>query len=143
MALLSAMAEDERERIVKRAADGRAAAKARNVKFGRPSALSDHQKRKELERLAEVGRTTAVAALWRIWAWANRPFHGCRRDERRGDVHRRRRTLRYTAASELRLAGCSDDLIAAATGPSLPMERHYTDRVRQRVRAREAQGKRP
>lgn len=55
LALLSAMAEDERERIVKRAADGREAAKARNVKFGRPSALSEHQQARALERLAEGG----------------------------------------------------------------------------------------
>jgi DNA invertase Pin-like site-specific DNA recombinase len=61
LALLSAMAEDERQRFVKRAAEGRAAAKARNVKFGRPSALSDHQQRKARERLAEGESCRSVA----------------------------------------------------------------------------------
>ena len=51
------------------------------------------------------------------------------------DLH----ALRYTAASELLLAGCSDDLIASVTGQSLAMVRHYTRHVRQRVHAREAQ----
>ena len=50
--------------------------------------------------------------------------------------------LRYTAAVELLLAGCSDDLIAAVTGQSAAMVRHYTRHVRQRVRAREAQQRR-
>ncbi|MBN8185602.1 tyrosine-type recombinase/integrase [Salipiger thiooxidans] len=50
--------------------------------------------------------------------------------------------LRYTAAVELLLAGCSDDLISAVTGQSAAMVRHYTRHVRQRVRAREAQERR-
>lgn len=54
------------------------------------------------------------------------------------DLH----ALRYTAAAELLMAGCSDDLIAAVTGQSLAMVRHYTRHVRQRVRAREAQERR-
>lgn len=68
LALLSAMAEDERERIVRRAAEGRAAAKARKVKFGRPNALSAHQQEKALERIAvgdscrEIGRDMGVSA---------------------------------------------------------------------------------
>ena len=68
LALLSAMAQDERERIIKRAAEGRAAAKARKVKFGRPPALSDHQRHKALERMAsgdscrEIGRDMGVSA---------------------------------------------------------------------------------
>jgi integrase len=50
--------------------------------------------------------------------------------------------LRYTAAVELLLAGCNDDLISAVTGQSAAMVRHYTRHVRQRVRAREAQERR-
>ncbi|MAU44547.1 MAG: integrase [Yangia sp.] len=50
--------------------------------------------------------------------------------------------LRYTAAVELLLAGCSDDLISAVTGQSGAMVRHYRRHVRQRVRAREAQERR-
>ncbi|MCE8000870.1 MAG: recombinase family protein [Rhodobiaceae bacterium] len=68
LALLSAMAEDERQRIVRRAADGRRAARARNVKFGRPSALTVHQQERALQRLAdgdsarEISRDMGVAA---------------------------------------------------------------------------------
>lgn len=50
--------------------------------------------------------------------------------------------LRYTAAVELLLAGCSDDLISAVTGQTPAMVQHYTRHVRQRVRAREAQERR-
>lgn len=42
LAFLSALADDERERIVKRAADGRKAAKAKGVVMGRPQALTEH-----------------------------------------------------------------------------------------------------
>lgn len=54
------------------------------------------------------------------------------------DLH----ALRYTAAVELLLSGCDDDLIASVTGQSLAMVRHYTRHVRQRVRAQEAQKRR-
>ncbi len=53
IAFLSAMAEDERERILKRAEDGRQAAKRNGVKFGPKPKLSEHQKKKALERLAD------------------------------------------------------------------------------------------
>ena len=48
---LSALAEDERQRIVKRANDGRKAAKAKGVKFGRKPKLTDHQQEEALQRL--------------------------------------------------------------------------------------------
>jgi integrase len=54
------------------------------------------------------------------------------------DLH----SLRYTAAAELLLAGCGDDLIAAVTGQSRAMVEHYTRHVRQRHRAKQAQEKR-
>lgn len=54
------------------------------------------------------------------------------------DIH----ALRYTAAVELLLAGCSDDLIAAVTGQSEAMVRHYTRHVRQKAWATEAQERR-
>lgn len=54
------------------------------------------------------------------------------------DLH----ALRYTACAELLMAGCSDELIASVTGQSLKMVEHYTRHLRQRVRAREAQGRR-
>lgn len=55
------------------------------------------------------------------------------------DIH----GLRYSAASELAAAGCSDDLIAAVTGhTSREMVRKYAGSARQRIRAIEAQDKR-
>lgn len=51
------------------------------------------------------------------------------------DIH----SWRYNAACELVEAGCSDDLVAAVTGQSPAMVLHYTKKVRQKVRAIEAQ----
>lgn len=53
LGLLSAIAEDERQRIVKRAGEGRKAAKVRGVKMGAPCKLTEHQRRKALYRLAQ------------------------------------------------------------------------------------------
>jgi predicted transcriptional regulator len=54
------------------------------------------------------------------------------------DIH----SWRYNAACELLEAGCSDDLIAAVTGQSPAMVQHYTKKVRQRLRAAQAQSMR-
>ncbi len=54
------------------------------------------------------------------------------------DIH----SWRYNAACELVEAGCSDDLVAAVTGQSPAMVLHYTKKVRQKLRAKEAQRKR-
>jgi len=54
------------------------------------------------------------------------------------DIH----SWRYNAACELAEAGCSDDLVASVTGQSPAMVLHYTGKVRQKVRAIEAQQKR-
>jgi DNA invertase Pin-like site-specific DNA recombinase len=51
MVLLSAMAEDERRRLLKRANDGRRAAKAKGVRFGRKPKLTDHQRTEARKRL--------------------------------------------------------------------------------------------
>jgi|KBSMisStandDraft_5_1062788.scaffolds.fasta_scaffold125911_1 DNA invertase Pin-like site-specific DNA recombinase len=51
IAFLSATAEDERQRIVKRANDGRKVARSRGVQFGRKPKLTDHQQAKALKRL--------------------------------------------------------------------------------------------
>lgn len=56
----------------------------------------------------------------------------------RFDIH----SWRYNAACELVEAGCSDDLVASVTGQSPAMVLHYTKKVRQKVRAIEAQNKR-
>jgi DNA invertase Pin-like site-specific DNA recombinase len=52
IAFLSAMAEDERQRTVKRANEGRAAARKRGARFGRKPKLSAHQQREARQRLS-------------------------------------------------------------------------------------------
>lgn len=52
LAFLSALAEDERERIRNRAQDGMRAARARGVHCGRKPKLSDHQRKVALDRMA-------------------------------------------------------------------------------------------
>ncbi|MCF2904631.1 tyrosine-type recombinase/integrase [Octadecabacter sp. CECT 8868] len=54
------------------------------------------------------------------------------------DIH----SWRYNAACELVEAGCGDDLVAAVTGQSPAMVQHYTKKVRQKIRAIQAQQKR-
>jgi DNA invertase Pin-like site-specific DNA recombinase len=63
IAFLSAMAEDERDRILKRCNDGRAVAKAKGAKFGRKSILSDHQKAEAARRMlaGESARARSIA----------------------------------------------------------------------------------
>ena len=51
------------------------------------------------------------------------------------DIH----SWRYNAACELLEAGCQDYLIAAVTGQSPAMVLHYTKKVRQKLRAVQAQ----
>ncbi len=52
LTLFSAMAEDERNRIIQRAADGRKIALEKGVKFGPKPKLTDHQMEKARERKA-------------------------------------------------------------------------------------------
>lgn len=61
LAFLSALAEDERDRILKRATDGRSAAKKRGVKFGRKPKLTDHQVKLARKRLAKGDSCRAIA----------------------------------------------------------------------------------
>ena len=51
IAFLSAMAEDERHRIMKRVNEGRIAAIKRGTHLGRKPKLDDHQRREALKRL--------------------------------------------------------------------------------------------
>ena len=66
LAFLSALAEDERHRILKRANEGRTAAKAKGTRFGRKPKLTAHQQAEALKRLAagescrSIARTMAV-----------------------------------------------------------------------------------
>src|SRR6185295_13454220 len=50
--ILAGLAEFERELILARTGEGRKRAKARGVKFGRPSALTAHQQQEAMQRLA-------------------------------------------------------------------------------------------
>src|SRR5262245_12191669 len=50
--ILAGLAEFERELILARTSDGRARAKARGVRFGRPAAFTAHQRTEALQRLA-------------------------------------------------------------------------------------------
>ena len=50
--ILAGLAEFERELILARTSDGRARAKARGVRLGRPTALTAHQRAEALQRLA-------------------------------------------------------------------------------------------
>ena len=61
LAFLSALAEDERERIVGRANAGRQAAAARGVKFGRKPKLTEHQRALARQRLADGDSCRAIA----------------------------------------------------------------------------------
>jgi DNA invertase Pin-like site-specific DNA recombinase len=67
LTVLGGLAEFERELILARTGDGRARAKARGVRFGRPSALTAHQRAEALQRLgngeaqADVARTFNVS----------------------------------------------------------------------------------
>jgi DNA invertase Pin-like site-specific DNA recombinase len=59
--ILAGLAEFERELILARTSDGRSRAKARGVKFGRPSVLTAHQRQEVMQRLAQ-GETQADLA---------------------------------------------------------------------------------
>jgi DNA invertase Pin-like site-specific DNA recombinase len=66
LTVLGGLAEFERELIRARTGAGRARAKARGVKFGRPSKLTAHQRQEALHRLdagetlADIAKTYAV-----------------------------------------------------------------------------------
>lgn len=61
LAFLSALAEDERERITSRANEGREAARARGVKFGPKPKLTEHQRQLVLTRLASGDSCREIA----------------------------------------------------------------------------------
>ena len=64
--ILAGLAEFERELILARTTDGRARAKARGVKFGRPSALTAHQRSEALQRLANGDAQADVARTFNV-----------------------------------------------------------------------------
>ena len=61
LAFLSALAEDERHRILKRANDGRAAARKRGVRFGRKLKLTENQQAEVHKRVAAGETYRAIA----------------------------------------------------------------------------------
>lgn len=66
MAFLSAMAEDERLRIVKRTREGRASARQRGVKMGPKFRLSDVQRSEVRQRLAAGEPAAHLAQLFAV-----------------------------------------------------------------------------
>jgi DNA invertase Pin-like site-specific DNA recombinase len=66
IAFLSALAEDERQRILRRANDGRAAAHKRGVHLGRKPKLSEHQRQIARARLASGESARAIAREWGV-----------------------------------------------------------------------------
>jgi DNA invertase Pin-like site-specific DNA recombinase len=66
IAFLSALAEDERQRILKRANEGRLAARKRGVRMGRRPKLSDHQQMEAKKRLAAGDTCRAVARTFGV-----------------------------------------------------------------------------
>jgi len=66
LTVLGGLAEFERELILARTSDGRARAKARGVKFGRPSALTVHQRTEAMERLAQGEAQADIARSYDV-----------------------------------------------------------------------------
>jgi DNA invertase Pin-like site-specific DNA recombinase len=64
--ILAGLAEFERELIHARTSDGRVRAKARGVKFGRPIALTPHQRTEALQRLASGEAQADVARTFNV-----------------------------------------------------------------------------
>jgi len=56
----------ERGRILKRANDGRSAAKAKGTRFGRKPKLTDHQQAEALKRLAAGESCRAIAKTFDV-----------------------------------------------------------------------------
>ncbi len=64
MATMSAMAEDERLRIVKRTHEGRQIARANGAKMGRKPKFNPHRIKEARQRLAKGERTRDLAKVY-------------------------------------------------------------------------------
>ena len=60
LTVLGGLAEFERELIIARTGEGRSRAQARGVKFGRPTALTPHQRQEASQRLAKEALINAA-----------------------------------------------------------------------------------
>ncbi len=85
LTVLGGLAEFERELIKERTGEGRADAKARGVKFGRPRKLTHHQRAEAItrraagEKLADIARSYNVdpSMISRLWEAKPGPSLGC------------------------------------------------------------------
>ena len=66
MAMMSAMAEDERLRIIKRTHEGRKIAQAKGVRMGRKPILTAHQKKEARQRIAKGESTRDLAKSYHV-----------------------------------------------------------------------------
>ena len=66
MAMMSAMAEDERLRIIKRTHEGRQIARAKGVKMGRKPILTAHQIEEARQRIAKGEKTRDLARSYGV-----------------------------------------------------------------------------
>src|SRR4051794_680714 len=66
MAMLSAMAEDERLRIIKRTHEGRQIARAKGVRMGRKPKLTPHQQQEARRRIAKGEPTRDLAKSYGV-----------------------------------------------------------------------------
>ena len=66
MAMMSAMAEDERLRIIKRTHEGRKIAQGKGVRMGRKPKLTPHQKQEARGRIAKGEKTRALAKSYGV-----------------------------------------------------------------------------
>jgi DNA invertase Pin-like site-specific DNA recombinase len=66
LTVLGGLAEFERELIRARTGEGRKRAKARGVKFGRPTALTPHQRQEAIQRLANGEAQADVARTFNV-----------------------------------------------------------------------------
>ena len=66
LTVLGGLAEFERELIRARTGEGRKRAKDRGVKFGRPTALTPHQRQEAIQRLANGDAQADVARTFNV-----------------------------------------------------------------------------
>jgi DNA invertase Pin-like site-specific DNA recombinase len=64
--VLGGLAEFERDLILARTGDGRARAKAKGVKFGRPLSLTSHQRQEAIQRLAAGEAQADIARSYNV-----------------------------------------------------------------------------